>query len=63
MSLVWPIGDTRVGREVLSCYLSGAEEVAGPGEPRPEHAPVPPLMRRYGAKAAELGVSMRTVKR
>jgi hypothetical protein len=49
--------------EVLSGYRSGAEELAGPGEPRPEYAPGVPLMRRYAAKAAERGVSVRTVKR
>jgi hypothetical protein len=49
--------------EVLSGYRSGTEELAGPGEPRREYAPGVPLMRRYGAKAAERGVSVRTVKR
>jgi transposase InsO family protein len=49
--------------EVLSGYRSGSEELAGPGEPRPEYAPGVPLMRRYAAKAAERGVSVRTVKR
>lgn len=49
--------------EVLSGYRSGSEELAGPGEPRPEYAPGVPLMLRYAVKAAERGVSVRTVKR
>jgi hypothetical protein len=49
--------------EVLSGYRSGTDELAGPGEPRPEYAPGEPLTRRYAAKAAERGVSVRTVKR
>jgi len=49
--------------EVLSGYRSGTAELAGQGEPRPEYAPGIPLMRRYAAKAAERGVSVRTVKR
>jgi transposase InsO family protein len=49
-------------REVLTGYRSGSEEVAAPGEPRPQYAPAVPLMRRYEAKAAELGVTSRTVR-
>jgi transposase InsO family protein len=50
-------------REVLSGYQSGSEELAIPGEPRPQYAPGVPLMQRYQAKAAELGVTIRTVCR
>jgi transposase InsO family protein len=50
-------------REVLTGYRSGSAELARPGEPRPEFAPGLPLEARYGAKAAELGAGIRTVKR
>ena len=50
-------------REVLSGYRSGSGELAAPGEPRPQYAPGVPLMRRYEAKAEELGVTSRTVRR
>jgi hypothetical protein len=50
-------------REVLTGYASGTPAVAGPGEPRPEFDPSLPLLARYQAKAAELGVSMRTLQR
>ena len=49
-------------REVLSGYRAGSEELATPGEPRPQYASGVPLMRRYQAKAAELGVTGRTVR-
>jgi transposase InsO family protein len=49
-------------REVLTGYQSGALESAAPGEPRPPYDPRSPLTARYEAKAAELGVSLRTVK-
>jgi len=49
-------------REVLSGYQSGSQEMAVPGEPRPQYAPGVPLMQRYQAKAAELGVTSRTVR-
>ncbi|MFI9078380.1 TnsA-like heteromeric transposase endonuclease subunit [Streptomyces sioyaensis] len=49
--------------EVLTGYRSGSAELAAPGEPREEYAPGVPLMRRYEFKAAELGVSVRTIKR
>ena len=49
-------------REVLSGYRAGSEELAAPGEPRPQYASGVPLMRRYQAKAAELGVTGRTVR-
>ena len=50
-------------REVLTGYASGTPAAAGPGEPRPEFDPSLPLLDRYEAKAAELGVSRRTVQR
>ena len=50
-------------REMLSGYRSGSEELAAPGEPRPQHAPGVPLMQRYESKAGELGVAARTVRR
>lgn len=50
-------------REVLTGYRSGHGETAEPGEPRPEYHPDLPLTTRYRAKAAELGVDLRTVQR
>ncbi len=50
-------------REVLTGYRSGHEVTAEPGEPRPEYHPDQPLTARYHAKAAELGVNLRTVQR
>jgi hypothetical protein len=50
-------------REVLSGYRSGSAELAGPEEPRPLYDPALPMMARYQAKAAELGVDERTVRR
>lgn len=49
-------------REVLSGYRSGSAELAGAGEPRAHFAPQEPLTKRYEAKAAELGVSTRTIQ-
>lgn len=48
-------------REVLTGYRSGHAELAGHGEPRAELDPHRPLMERYAAKAAELGVTVRTI--
>ncbi|OEJ58256.1 transposase [Streptomyces agglomeratus] len=50
-------------REALTGYRSGSEELARPGEPRPEYAPGLSLGKRYAAKAAELGVTVRSVER
>ncbi|MFI2507905.1 transposase [Streptomyces sp. NPDC018972] len=50
-------------REVLTGFRSGSRELAGPAEPRPQFAPDLPLDARYAAKAAELGVADRTVRR
>lgn len=48
-------------REVLTGYRSGTAELAASGEPRSSYEPGLPLTARYEAKAAELGVSLRTV--
>ncbi|AYM44342.1 DDE-type integrase/transposase/recombinase [Mycobacteroides abscessus subsp. abscessus] len=50
-------------REVLTGYQSGHAELAADSEPRAQYRPDVPLMRRYEAKAAELGVGVRTVRR
>lgn len=49
-------------RETLTGYRSGTAEFVKPGEPRRDYDPSRPLTARYAAKAAELGVSMRTVQ-
>lgn len=49
-------------QEVLSGYRLGCAELALEGEPRQDCAPGVPLMRRYAAKAAELGVDPATVR-
>ena len=56
-------GRLRHLREVLTGYASGSPDLAEPGEPRPGYDPSLPLLDRYQAKAAELGVSRRTVQR
>ncbi|HEY2579898.1 MAG TPA: helix-turn-helix domain-containing protein [Streptosporangiaceae bacterium] len=50
-------------REMLTGFRSGTAEVPRPGEPRPEFDPVLPVAERERAKARELGVSARTVRR
>jgi hypothetical protein len=50
-------------REVLSGYRSGSADLADPDEPRPGYDPAMSRMARYQAKAAELGVDERTVRR
>lgn len=50
-------------REVLTGYRSGSDELACEGEPREQYAPGTGLEERYAAKAAELGVGLRTLKR
>ncbi len=50
-------------QEVLTGYRLGSAELARDGEPRPQYAPGTPKMARYQAKAAELGVSVMTVRR
>ncbi|MEO3839732.1 TnsA-like heteromeric transposase endonuclease subunit [Streptomyces sp. B22F1] len=49
--------------EVLYGFRWGSEELPAPGEPRPQYAATVPKLMRYEAKAAELGVSVRTIKR
>ena len=50
-------------RELLTGYRSGTAEVARPGEPRPDYDPARPLGGRQEAKARELGVTGRTIRR
>ena len=50
-------------REVLTGFRSGSEELALPGEPRPEYRTDQPLSRRYASKARELGAGLRTIAR
>lgn len=50
-------------REMLTGYRSGSEEAPRPGEPRPQFARGVPVSAREQAKAAELGVTARTVRR
>ena len=50
-------------REVLTGYRSGNAETAIDGEPRAQFNPRIPLMRRYEAKAEELGIGLRTLRR
>lgn len=50
-------------REVLTGYRSGSPLMAGAGEPRPHYAVDVALSDRYAAKAAELGVGVRTIER
>ncbi|WP_240467660.1 TnsA-like heteromeric transposase endonuclease subunit [Streptomyces albus] len=49
--------------EVLTGFRSGSDELAVPGEPRPQYATTVPKLQRYEAKATELDVSVRTIKR
>jgi putative transposase len=50
-------------REVLTGYKAGHPEAAAPGEPRAEYGPDVPLWSRYRAKADELGIGHRTIRR
>ncbi|WP_016885133.1 MULTISPECIES: helix-turn-helix domain-containing protein [unclassified Rhodococcus (in: high G+C Gram-positive bacteria)] len=50
-------------REVLTGYRSGSAQLSVPGEPRAEYDPAVPLTRRYAAKAEELGIGVRTLRR
>jgi transposase InsO family protein len=56
---------SRVGHvlELLTGYRRGSEALALPGEPRPQYAPGTPRLKRCEAKAAELGISLMTVRR
>lgn len=50
-------------REVLTGYTSGDPSAALPNEPRPEYSPERSRGTRVRAKAAELGVGVRTLER
>jgi transposase InsO family protein len=50
-------------REVLTGYRSGTPAAARPDEPRANYDPAAPLMARQAAKAQELGVTDRTIRR
>jgi hypothetical protein len=50
-------------REVLTGYQSGSVEMSLPGEPRSQYDANLPLGQRYAAKAAELNVTERQVRR
>jgi hypothetical protein len=50
-------------REVRTGFRSGSAELAAEGEPRPEYAPGVPMLARYAAKAAEIGVGVSTLRR
>src|ERR1039457_585298 len=50
-------------QEVRTGYQHGFAELALDGEPRPQYAPGVPMMDRYKAKAAELGIGVSTVRR
>jgi transposase InsO family protein len=50
-------------REVCTGYRHGSPDLALPGEPRPEYAPGTGKLQRYQAKAAELRVGVRTIRR
>jgi transposase InsO family protein len=50
-------------RELLTGYRSGDPALPEPGEPRPAYHPWLPMKKRQDAKAAELGVTGRTLRR
>ena len=50
-------------RELLTGYRSGSAELAREGEPRAPYTPMLSLEARYAAKASELGVTDRTIRR
>ncbi|MFE5703586.1 transposase [Rhodococcus koreensis] len=50
-------------REVLTGYRSGSPLIAGVGEPRAQYVEGVALSDRYAAKAAELGLGVRTIER
>lgn len=50
-------------REVLTGFRSGSEQLALPGEPRPEYQASIPLSTRYASKARELGAGVRSIER
>ena len=50
-------------QEVRTGFRRGCAELAADGEPRPEYAPGVPVLARYAAKAAEIGVGVSTLRR
>ena len=50
-------------REMLTGLRSGEANLAEPGEPRPAYHPSLPIQKRLEAKATELGVTTRTLRR
>jgi transposase InsO family protein len=50
-------------REMLTGFRSGEAKLAEPGEPRPAYHPSLPVGKRLEAKATELGVTIRTLRR
>jgi hypothetical protein len=50
-------------QEVRTGFRRGCTELAAAGEPRPEYAPGVPMLARYAAKAAEIGVGVSTLRR
>jgi transposase InsO family protein len=50
-------------REMLTGYRAGSPELALPDEPRPQYAVSQSLLSRYAAKADELNISVRQVRR
>lgn len=49
-------------QEVMTGYQLGDEVLALPGEPQSGYAPGTPMLHRYAAKAAELGVAESTIR-
>jgi transposase-like protein len=50
-------------QEVRTGFRRGCAELAADREPRPEYSPGAPLLARYAAKAAEIGVGVSTLRR
>lgn len=50
-------------QEVRTGYQRGSAALALPGEPRPAYAAAAPMLERYRAKAAELGIGVSTLRR
>jgi len=50
-------------QEVRTGFRRGCAELAADGEPRPEYSPGVPMLTRYAAKAAEIGVGVSTLRR
>jgi transposase InsO family protein len=50
-------------QEVRTGFRRGCAELAADGEPRPEYRPGVPMLDRYAAKAAEIGVGVSTLRR